>query len=139
MINIALWPLFQFEHTHLLKSRKSCQSITICWLIEKVKTLSIFWLMACFSANKISQFKNIIHGIGAKLLSNRKRKDSLEGSSLDRVLFAAELEFLKILVSRLSQHTSNVNTECAGESEWPKQLYSIYLGSFLEHCIWICF
>ena len=48
--------------------------------------------------------------------SHKKRKDSLEGS-LDRVLPAAELEFLKILVPRLSQHTSDVNIECAGKSE----------------------
>ena len=61
--------------------------------------------------------------------SHKKRKDSLEGS-LDRVLFAAELEFLKILVPRLHQHTSYVNTECARKS---KQLYSLYVSSFLEH------
>ena len=48
--------------------------------------------------------------------SHQKRKDSLEGS-LDRVLFAAELEFPKMLVPRLSQHTSDVNIECAGKSE----------------------
>ena len=64
--------------------------------------------------------------------SHKKRKDSLEGS-LDRVLFAAELEFPKILVPRLSQHTSNVNIECAGKSEWSKQLYSLCVTSFLEH------
>ena len=52
--------------------------------------------------------------------SHKKRKDSLEGS-LDRVLLAAELEFLKILVPRLPQHTSDVNNECAGKSEWSKQ------------------
>ena len=51
--------------------------------------------------------------------SHKKRKDSLE-SSLDRVLFAAELEFPKILVPRLPQHASNVNIECAGKSEWSK-------------------
>ena len=50
-----------------------------------------------------------------------KRKDSLEGS-LDRVLFVAELEFPKILVPRLPQHTSDVNIECAGKSVWSKQL-----------------
>ena len=48
--------------------------------------------------------------------SHEKRKDSLEGS-LYRVLLAAELEFPKILLSRLSQHTSDVNIECAGKSE----------------------
>ena len=51
--------------------------------------------------------------------SHKKRKDSLE-SSLDRLLFAAELEILKILVPRLPQHTSNVNTECDGKSKWSK-------------------
>ena len=63
------------------------------------------------------------------LHSHKKRKDSLEGS-LDRVLLAAELELPKILVPKLSQHTSDVNTEQAGKS---KQLYSLYLTSFLEH------
>ena len=37
--------------------------------------------------------------------NHKKRKDSLE-CSLDRVLFAADLEFLKILVLRLLQHAS---------------------------------
>ena len=45
--------------------------------------------------------------------SHKKWKDSLEGS-LDRVLFAAELEFPKILVPRLPQNSSNVSIECAG-------------------------
>ena len=66
--------------------------------------------------------------------SHKKRKDSLEGS-LGRVLFAAELEFSKVLVPivpRLPQHTSNINTECAGKSEWSKQLYFLYVTSFLE-------
>ena len=44
--------------------------------------------------------------------SHKKREDSLEGT-LDRELFAAELEFPKILVPRLPQNTSNVNNECA--------------------------
>ena len=64
--------------------------------------------------------------------SHKKRKASLEGS-LDRVLFEAELEFPKILVPRLPQHTSNVKTECTGKSEWSKQVYSLYVTSFLEH------
>ena len=64
--------------------------------------------------------------------SHKKRKDSLEGS-LDRVLLAPELEFQKILVPRLPQHASNVNTECAGKSEWSKLQYSLYMTSFLEH------
>ena len=53
--------------------------------------------------------------------SHKKRKDSLE-DSLDQVLFAAELEFPKILVPRLPQNSLNVNIECAGKS---KQLYSL--------------
>ena len=64
--------------------------------------------------------------------SHKKRKDSLEGS-LDRVLLASELEFLKILVPRPSQHTSDVNNECAGKSEWSKQQCSLHVTSFLEH------
>ena len=63
--------------------------------------------------------------------SHKKRKDSLE-VSLDRVLLAAEFEFPKILVPSLSQHTSNVNTESVGKPEWSKQLYSLYVTSFLE-------
>ena len=63
--------------------------------------------------------------------SHMKCKDGLEGS-LCRVLFAGELEFPKILVPRLPQHTSNVNTGCARKSELSKQLYSLYLTSFLE-------
>ena len=47
--------------------------------------------------------------------SHKKWKDSLEGS-LDRLLLAAERELPKILVPRLSQHTSDVNIECAGKS-----------------------
>ena len=53
--------------------------------------------------------------------SHKKWKDSLE-VSLDRKLFAAELDFSKILVPRLPQNSSNVNIECAGKS---KQLYSL--------------
>ena len=64
--------------------------------------------------------------------SHKKRKDSLEGS-LDQVLFAAELEFPKILVPRLPQHKSSVNTEYAGKSEWSKNLYYLYGTSFLQH------
>ena len=54
-------------------------------------------------------------------VSHEKWKDSPE-VSLDRVLFAAELEFPKILVPRLPQNTSNENIGCAGK---PKQLYSL--------------
>ena len=40
----------------------------------------------------------------------KKRKDSLE-DGLNRVLFAAEFEFPKILVPRLPQNMSNVKIE----------------------------
>ena len=63
--------------------------------------------------------------------SYKKRRDSLE-ISLDRALFVAELGFPKILVPRRPQHTSNVNNERAGKSEWSKQLYSLYMTTNLE-------
>ena len=74
--------------------------------------------------------------------SHKKRKDSLE-SSMDRVLFAAEFDFPKILVPRLPQNTSNVNIECTRKS---KQLYSlcdqllgvlIYLNFIILILIWV--
>ena len=34
---------------------------------------------------------------------------------MDRILFTAKLDFLKILVPRLPQNSSNVNIECAGK------------------------
>ena len=69
--------------------------------------------------------------------SHKKRKDSLEGS-LDRVSFAAELEFLKILVPRLPQHTSNVNIGCARKSESGMVkttiffIYDLFLGALIH-------
>ena len=53
--------------------------------------------------------------------SHKKRKDILEGSP-DRVLFAAELDFPKMLVPRLPQNTSNVSIGCDRKS---KQLSSL--------------
>ena len=73
-----------------------------------------------------------VHLADAYTHSHKKRKYSLEGS-VDRVLLAAELEFPKILVPRLPQHTSDVNIECAGKSEWSKQQCSLHVASFLEH------
>ena len=64
--------------------------------------------------------------------SHKKRKGSLE-DSLDRLFYAAKLEFPKMLVPRLPQHISDVKIECAGKSEWSKQLYSLYLISFFKH------
>ena len=52
-------------------------------------------------------------------MRNEKMEGSLEGS-LDRILFATELEFPKVLVTRLPQNSLNVNNECA------KKLYRIY-------------
>ena len=66
--------------------------------------------------------------------AEKKKKESLKGS-LDRVLFAAELEFPKILVPRLHHNTSNVNTEWAGKS---KQLYSL-CDQFLVALIYLHF
>ena len=63
--------------------------------------------------------------------SHKKRKDSLEGN-LDRVLLAAELEFPKILVPRLPQHTSDVNIECAGNLEWSKNSVLYMWPDFLS-------
>ena len=46
--------------------------------------------------------------------SHKKQKDSLTGR-LNRVLFAAEIEFPKILVPRPPKDTSNVSAEWAGK------------------------
>ena len=62
---------------------------------------------------KILNIKAIVNLFSCVLNhSHKKQKDSLDGS-LDRVLFVAELEFPKILVPKLPQHTSDVNIECA--------------------------
>ena len=50
---------------------------------------------------------------------------------MERVLFAVELEFPKILVPRLPQNTSNLNNECVGKR---KQLHSLceqFLGALI--------
>ena len=58
---------------------------------------------AVFSLHKLStDLKNHSH-------KKRKDRDCLE-DSLGRVLFAAELEFQKILVPRVPQNSSNLNT-----------------------------
>ena len=48
--------------------------------------------------------------------SHKKQKNTLK-SSLVRALFAAEIDFPKILVLRLPQNTSNVNIESSGKSK----------------------
>ena len=71
-----------------------------------------------------------------------KRRDIQKGS-LDRFLFGAELEFLKILFS--TQNTSNVNIECAAKSTRLYSLYDqplvaqIYLTFHLYIYIFYCF
>ena len=60
-------------------------------------------ILDIYSILAIVQYTLLIH-------SHKKRKDGLEGS-LMQVLFAAELEFPKILVPRLPQSTPNVNIE----------------------------
>ena len=64
--------------------------------------------------------------------SHKKQKDCLDGS-LHRVLFVTKLEFPKILVPRQPQHKLNVNIACTRKLKWSKQLYSIYMTSFLEY------
>ena len=59
-----------------------------------------------------------------------KRKDSLEGS-LVRILIAAELEFPKIIVPRLPQHTSNVNIESTKKSKQMYYLCDQLLGTLI--------
>ena len=58
-----------------------------------------------------------------------KRKDSLKGK-LNRVLFLAGFEFLKILLLNTS-NTSNVNTECAGMSKQRHPLCDQPLGALI--------
>ena len=70
---------------------------------------------------KNKKFDDALQHVGVNLVIT---KDSVE-VSLDRVLFAPELEFPKILVPRLPQHTSDVNIECAGKSEWSKQYLTV--------------
>ena len=65
-------------------------------------------LLSVFRCVLMSFSLNFSFEVYCWLHSHKKRKDSLE-SSLYWVLFAAELNFLKILVPNLSQHTSNVN------------------------------
>ena len=65
-------------------------------------------LLSVFRCVLMSFSLNFSFEVHCWLHSHKKRKDSLE-SSLYWFLFVAELDFLKILVPNLSQHTSNVN------------------------------
>ena len=72
--------------------------------------------------------------IDQKHHNHKKRKDSLEGS-LDRILFATELEFSKILVPKLPQHTSNANIKCAESQNGQNNLLFIFdqpLGALIH-------
>ena len=60
--------------------------------------------------------------------SHKKKKNSLK-SNLVRVLFAAEIDFPKILVLRLPENTSNVNIESSGKI---KKICIIYVTNLLE-------
>ena len=51
---------------------------------------------------------------------------------MDRVLFAAEPEFSKMLVPRLPQNTSNVNTEYATKSKQQDSLCDQPLGDLIN-------
>ena len=110
-------PVKQFKWNR--RNRSLCKN---CWKFWKNKG---FIFKTCFHASWLQ------HYISHYNHSHNKRKDSLEGS-LDRVLFAAKLEFPKKLVPRLPQHTSDVNIKCAGKSVWSKQLYYLYVANFLE-------
>ena len=76
--------------------------------------------------------------------SHKKREDSLE-SRRYRILFAAELEFPKILVPSLCQNSSNVNLEFAGKLSQLHSLCdqplgaltSLFYCSDINLCLWL--
>ena len=75
-----------------------------------------------------------VEGKGIKILSLNIPKDSLQGS-LNQAFFVTKSEFPKILVPRLPQNTSNVNTEWVRKS---KQLYSL-CDQLLGALTYLCF
>ena len=81
---------------------------------KAIMTKSRLWKR--FLKKKINERRNLNHG-------HKKRKGSLE-VCLVQVVFAAELEVLKILVPRLPQNTSNVNIK---STKKPKQQYYLCL------------
>ena len=98
--------------------QKNCFKIMGDGFIRSI--ISDMWELTCVTRNFYSLLLFSTKLISSHTYhSHKKRKDSLEGS-LDQVLLAAELEFPKILVPRLPQHTSNVNIECAGKSLWSR-------------------
>ena len=82
--------------------------LVILFIIKLFAWINVYFFFLHFWL----QYQNIVY----LKHSHKKGKDSLEGS-LDWILFAAELEFSKILVPRLPRLTSNVNAECAKKWE----------------------
>ena len=72
--------------------------------------------------------------MGTIYIINETLHMSLKGIVINSIVIRngkmAELEFPKMLVPRLQQHTSNVNNECAGKSKWSKQQSSLYVTNF---------
>ena len=125
MANCILRNILQNTVSNPLKIMIVTSYMDLLWLSGFTQTGLVYNL-------KIVSFKHSNEKVFLWEHSHKKWKDGLEGS-LDRVLLAAELEFLKILLPRRPQHASDVNIECAGESEWSKQQCSLHVASFLEH------
>ena len=67
----------------------------------------------CVQPRKCSHnFQTDVTSVMSSSSCHEKLEDSLK-ASLDQLLFAAELEFPKVLVPKLTQNTSDVNIECA--------------------------
>ena len=100
---------FLLEEKHTWKFYNVDMTLIYCRVILREIKLSYF------SKAEFRRSVNYDH-------SHKKWKNSLEGC-LDWVFFANELEFLKILVPRLSQDSWNVNIECVEKST---QRYFLY-------------
>ena len=87
---------------------------------------STFITTCCLSIFMLCQSDPTVLWVDRSGHSHKKRKDSLEGSP-DRVLFAGELEFPKILVPRLPQHTWNINIENVPESQSGQNNCIVYM------------
>ena len=85
------------------------------------KTIKISWSISSKNRWKERINRSQVYTVIRNIVSHKKREDSLE-SRRYRILFAAELEFSKILVPSLRQNSSNVNLEFAGKLS---QLHSL--------------
>ena len=122
---------------------RTSQYIQICYVLVYFFFVSQlnYWQMFCARYSLLLMYiinlSNILYSVYFTFIlfiqfsivilymhSHKKQKNTLK-SSLVRVLFAAEIDFPKILVLRLPQNTSNVNIE------------SIYLENSLE--LWYIF